>query len=611
MNAALAATVCAILSLQGEPPAKQPAGEAQEERAPTAPMPMPRNVIRHLGTRKIVVDGDLSDWPEVPPFLLTDSRQLSGTAAGAWRGEQDLSAIAFMAWDGTDLYVAAKVKDDWHRPLATAAAELPPADAVVLTFDLARDTRAIGPDPGRGEDREFWLAQVEGEGKEQVVQWDRLRGSARFAAGARVDVSHDQARGVTTYEARLPWMEVLGAGRKPEVGLVFDVQVVVDDFDEPTDTMPQTRVGWTFGTGVGVDPGLLGTVMLVGDVPSGEVAMPDFPPPAAPASDPVPPQEHWIRLHERLRAAPPVVQRDGLGDPRAAMGAERYAVLEELDRHAAAFPRVDLLGYQQRISRRMRREAMGMTASGLPFFWHYEQAEVRRELDRPPPERGFRLYRLGQRGWLVRSKAATFAIDPAGFGMEQLFWNQLDFALLTSPRDFTTRNDQLLLRMLHTKRPVFTHLAFHLPTIDAMDIPLAEPGKAHPRGELEVTPLALRREDGTVGVGAGYRVRWPDGVELLVSGRFLDQETLDAARAGTARPPDALILSAAHGGAAALGQRVAAGLTVLDDVLQGEVLPVAGSRVKLEDALDLQAALVPRPSLLLAPGESVLVAGGE
>ena len=46
----------------------------------------------------------------------------------------------------------------------------------------------------------------------------------------------------------------------------------MNDFDDLTDPMPQTRIGWTFGTAPKIDPSLYGTLVLVGMPPSGEKA---------------------------------------------------------------------------------------------------------------------------------------------------------------------------------------------------------------------------------------------------------------------------------------------------------------------------------------------------
>src|SRR5262249_3728412 len=154
-------------------------------RHPPPVLPLPKAVAL-MRKAKITIDGALTDWPNLPPLLLDDPRQLSGTQFGASTGPRDLSAHAFLLWDDEDLYFAAVVADDWHRELEQKAprlTEIPSCDSVVLTFDPDRDTRSLGADDGRKEDREFWLGSVR-DGDQRLVIWDRYRGTARFAEGA-------------------------------------------------------------------------------------------------------------------------------------------------------------------------------------------------------------------------------------------------------------------------------------------------------------------------------------------------------------------------------------------------------------------------------------------
>jgi hypothetical protein len=577
---------------------------AAPPRPPAAPMAMPRAVALALGDRRIVVDGAVEDWPAASPLLLLDTRQVSGTALRAYLGPSDLSAQAFLAWNADDLYVAVKVKDDWHRPLGgrtQGVGEIPPADNVMLTFDPGRDTRALGRDPGRSEDREFWLADVEGEGKGRVVQWDRFRGTARWADGASLAVARDQELRVTTYETRLPWREILPAGTAPDAGAIYDLQVVVNDLDEVTDIMPQTRVGWTFGTGPRIDPGLLGSFQLLAAAQGPEIELPEFPSPPLPSEDPVPGPRYWIGLYDDLRATDPVPFTPAHGDPRAALGPERLRRLETLESHLASFPRVDFLEFQQRIHRRMSRECAGIVATGLPWFWDHVLADVRRRLEAAVPERGARVFRLPQSGWLVLSKEAKFAIDPAGYGVEHMLFDVLDFVLLTDPLDMCKRNDQLLLRMLLTGKTFVTHIAFHLPSIDAAKLTLAQPGQGYDHAGLRVSVLGDRDEQGHVPLSVGYHVRWPDGLTLVHAGTAAIAEQLPR----EAREVELLLLSAEHVAPVAIGHKMAAKTTILDDVLVCADRPGADARVTLDAALELQASLRPHASMLLAPGESV------
>ncbi len=578
-----------------------PAAKPEDEQR-IEPMAVPRALVKERVDRRIVVDGALQDWPPAPPLVLDDGRQLSGTAMGAWRGKQDLAARVFLLWDEEDLYLAIVVRDDWHVRLAAETprlSEIPPADNVMVSFDPERDTRAIGADPGRVEDREFWLADVDGQDR-LVVQWDRLRGTARYAEGASTAIVRDADRGITTYEARLPWKEILPVGRTAQRGDVFDLQVVVSDYDEPTDPVPQTRIGWTFGTGPRIDPGLFGSIMLAGDL-DGVDELPEFPSPAPQAGDAVPGQAFWVRFFERLRQTEPVFVGADSPAPAMALGEERLARLEELEHHAASFPRVDFLEYHHRVARRMRREVAGMAAVGLPFFWgHVVESLARRAAE--PVEQGVRVFRLPSGGWLLRSERVNLAIDPAGDGVAELLWGALEFALLTSPHDITRRSDQALLRMATSNRGVLLHQVFHVPGVAASATPLVKLGQTYDLAGLAVTPIGETAGD-RVPPTAGYVIQWPEGPIIVHSA---ESTTADQVRAvvGDATV-DLLILSAQHPAGRAVVQRLAPRRVVFDRVLDSARFPGADGRVSLEQVFELQAALRPVASAIVAPGESI------
>lgn len=591
----------------------QPQGTSPAERRPTQPMPVPRTLVKHRGQRALHIDGDLQDWPQqVPVLMLSDPRQLSGTALGSWRGPRDLAAEAFMVWDAQDLFLAVVVSDEWHRALTKDSPrlmEIPPADSVRISFDPRRDTRSIGADAGREEDRDFWLADVEGQGR-KVVLWDRLRGNAGYSRGAVAVVKHDRKKGLTTYEARIPWAEVLPDGLSPAPELVIDMQIVVNDLDAVTDPIPQTRIGWTFGTGARIDPGLFGSMMLVTKLERSVERLPEFPSPPEAEGDPVPGPAYWVGLHKRLGASDPVVVTTA--DPLAELGEERAGLLSEVEGHAASFPRVDHIEYHHRSHRRMRREVAGMVETGLPFFWQYALANLGRRAASPAavPEEGFRIFRLPTGGWLIRSGPANFGIDPSGYNLEQHIFGALDFAVLTDPAELTKRSDQVLLRLASAKRSFYTHLAFHLPGVDASQMPLVTLGESYGTGGLRVRMLGLRdRDAGLVSATLGVLVEWPDGTVLVHSGRGLTADRLRKSLP-EGRQVDLLIVSMKHPDALALSRAVGARLTLLDDVLQCSARAGADGRVPLEAALDFQAALQPSPSVILAPGEALPIAPG-
>lgn len=563
-------------------------------------MLLPQAVVLPRGDREIVVDGTLTDWPELPAIRLDDQRQLSGTAGNAWRGPKDLSAIGFLMWDDDALYIAFSVRDEWHRALAADSlrlTEVPAADSVVLTFDPDRDTRSNGPDPGRREDREFWLADEIGR---QVVQWDRLRGTARVPGdAARVVVLHDKEASITSYEAKIPWLEILPAGRRARAGAVFDLEIVVNDFDESTDPMPQTRIGWTFGCGPIVDPGLLASVMLVADAAALQGQMPDFPPKPAVTTPPAPPPSYWQDLTSRLLQSPLAVH-DGTQAPEQAGGLKRFAVLDEIEDHCARFPRVDLVELDHRIHRRMTREVAGLQARGLPSWWRERLLAVSKAAADPVPNASARLFRLPMGGWLVRLPTSGFLIDAAGGDLAEWLWGGAGFCILTQPLDMTRRNDQLLVRMLvaDPPHPVATHITFHLPIVSMEQMPLLSPGQTVVTADgTEIGALSTPQDDGTVTWSCSYVVKTPAGPRLLVVGPDLTAEEVPEG------PFDVVLLSPRNPAALAIAQRAKPRLVVIDDALLCQSRPGV-ARLQLRSVYELQRMLLPLPSLLLAPGES-------
>jgi hypothetical protein len=566
----------------------------------TAPMLLPQAVVLPAAG-EVVVDGALTEWPNLPALVLGDRRQLSGTAPGAWNGERDCSALAFLMWNGDVLCLALQVRDEWHRPLDRAdmqLSEIPLADSVVLTFDPGRDTRSNGPDPGRREDREFWLADESGRA---VVQWDRLRGGARLldAEQARCVVVHDKEQGITTYEATLPWPEILPPGWRAEVGRVIDFQLVVNDFDEATDPMPQTRIGWTFGCGPLIDPGLFGSLMLVGDGAALQGQLPEFPPKPAVGTAPLGTAAQWRELTARLLQAPPAIH-DGAAPPELAGGLRRLEVLELLDGRCEAYPRVDHVEFAQRIARRMSREVAGIRGRGLPYWWSTRLESLSKAAEDPVPAGRVRIFRLPMGGWLVATPAGGFAIDPAGAGLGEWLWGRLGFAVLTQPLDAMRRNDHLLLGMLEAEppRPVLTHIAFHLPNIEMRDMKLVLPGSElrSPDG-TKLTALGRVALDGAVARSCSYHIEVEGGPRLLVVAPALAVDEVGD------EPVDVMVLSPHNPRLLQIVAKVRPGLILIDDAFCCQTLPGL-PRLQLRDLHSLQKALQPWRSLLLAPGES-------
>lgn len=594
----VALALCAPLSArpQSAPPAQDP--NAVDPAEARTPLPLPVAFVCRRGDRAIEIDGSLVDWPELPGIDLQDLRLLSGTSNAAWRSRADCSAAAFLMWDEDFVYFAASVKDEWHRaldPETITTMETPVADSVMLTFDPQRNTRAMGPDPGRAEDAEFWLSE---EPSHEVMRWDRYRGTARVLDIGRLVVSHDKELSVTTYECKIPWAEVLPLGKKPSAGVAFDLQIVVNDFDESTDPMPQTRIGWTFGCGVGADPALFGTAMLLADTGELKGELPQMPDRRIVEIDDRLRPEFWAAISRQLREQPPAVH-DGKEAPEAAGGLARFEALQRLDLEISRFPRVDYVEFCQRVHRRMAREVAAAEQSSVPMFWDARMRDLLADLGGPAPKSGCEIARLPQGGWLVRGEKQAFLVDPAGADVATRLWAFTDFVLLSEPVDMTKRNDQLLLRMVEAspQRPFFAHITFHLPKLLMADMPLIVPGteKLQSNGAV-VAALGEVRNDGFVAYGMGYRVDLPGPLRLVFAGPTLRVQDLPQGRC------DALFLSPRNPEWFEIATAASPGLTILDDGFQCFALPNV-SRVDLRTLHQMQKQLLPLPSLLLAPGE--------
>lgn len=605
MNALLSLVPLAALlsSVVAQDPVAPPQNQPMlDPNAPREPMPVPVGFACRRAGRAVEVDGSLVDWPELPAIDMQDVRQISGTSGGAWRSPADCAAVAFLMWDGDHLWFAATVKDEWHRaldPNTITLLETPIADSVMLSIDPRRDTRSFGPDPGRADDSEFWLSE---ESSHEVMCWDRYRGTASVLADARLVVSHDRESGITTYEAQLPWKKLLPLGVEPKPGTVFDMQIVVSDFDESTDPMPQTRIGWSFGCGVGADAALFGSVMLLDDDGALKQGLPKLPDRDTIALEERISPAFWKSIAERLRMLSPAVH-DGSAAPEAAGSLARFELLQQLDREIARQPRVDFVEYCQRVQRRMAREVAAAGQRGLPFFWDLRSEDLARDAAQPTPKRGFVISRMPQAGWLVHSEKQSFLVDAAGADIATRYWAGSEFVLLTEPLDMTRRNDQLLLRMAESnpQRPFYAHIAFHLPRLLMAEMPLVKPGDTVRQSNgAEIQALGEQRADGQVAFGMGYRVDLPGPHRIVFVGPTLRPQDLPTGRI------DAMVLSPRNPQAVEIARAAAPDLVIVEDAFCCFVLPNV-DRVDLRSAYALQKDLLPIRSVLLAPGESWVI----
>jgi hypothetical protein len=199
------------------------------------------------------IDADLSDWPRRCPIPLLGPAQLRKVQADEDWSPEDLSGVAYLAWDEANLYLAAHVRDDEHT-LPSPPRE---GDAVVLGFDPT----FRGSDMGAAAFA-LYMGQSS-EGWHLLVRPEEFGGPGRKTGnllrdGASADVAVRRVGDATVYEALVPF-HYLGALR-PGAARKFGFAVGLIDNDGAG---PAAVMQWGGGLWDAFDPRLFGCITFV------------------------------------------------------------------------------------------------------------------------------------------------------------------------------------------------------------------------------------------------------------------------------------------------------------------------------------------------------------
>ncbi|MBN1554747.1 MAG: beta-galactosidase trimerization domain-containing protein [Phycisphaerae bacterium] len=197
--------------------------------------------------RAPVIDGDLSDWPELPVLFLGQEQHVS---SGDWSGPDDCRALIRLGWDDKALYFAVRVIDDeivQNLPDGEAS-RIWSEDSIQWSVDINADG-GIGYD---GNDYEY------GFGKTQsgpcVYRWHVSSASLVVGRTKQVPLAVNPSadgKGVI-YEAAVPWGQLLHL--QPTKHREIGFTIVVQDRDEKKKNVLQ----WTRGITTGKNPGKFG-----------------------------------------------------------------------------------------------------------------------------------------------------------------------------------------------------------------------------------------------------------------------------------------------------------------------------------------------------------------
>jgi len=190
---------------------------AEAFRAPTAP----------------TVDGNLGDWPKKCPIPLIGKNQLTPRAGEyAWT-PANLSGVAYLMWDDSNLYVAVEVRDDVHHPTGTGQQlgdAFTAGDCVILAIDPTRR----GPDAASRAFEYILSAAVPGGGSGRFTLLRPAEHSGGRPSGhlfrdsSIYDMAVATGAGTCTYELRIPLSEL---GIPGSLGTKIGLSVQLNDND--------------------------------------------------------------------------------------------------------------------------------------------------------------------------------------------------------------------------------------------------------------------------------------------------------------------------------------------------------------------------------------------
>ncbi|MBI4530725.1 MAG: hypothetical protein HY709_04315, partial [Candidatus Latescibacteria bacterium] len=204
---------------------------------------------------EVQIDGDLREWAGVVPILLNDAAH----AAEGWRGPESVSAMAYLMWDRSNLYVACDVRDDAvYSPSPECVWE---GDCLELAFDPLHDGKGWGFDE---DDSHVGIALLE---KGPIVCCaDAPLGKPSWAVRDDIEAAVVKKVGESgyIYEVRFPW-EALGVGG-PRMGKEWGFMLSVVDNDGKKGQAGGLR--WSRGLQIPREVSAFGHLVFAGAAPS-------------------------------------------------------------------------------------------------------------------------------------------------------------------------------------------------------------------------------------------------------------------------------------------------------------------------------------------------------
>ncbi len=212
--------------------------------------------ISFLGAEKTVaapaIDGIIDDneWSDAMEFKLDNISQTQQITD--WTAD-DLSASGYVKWDSNKLYLSAVVKDDVHIQ-ANSGGNIWNGDGIQFAIDPQRMSASKAT-----AWNEIGMA-LNNSGLVNTYRWSAINGKTTGALPNMLcSIVRDEVTKTTTYEASIPWNDILPDGQTIDEGSDIGISLLVNDSDG-------TGRGWIEymgGIGLSKDPGLFGDLVFV------------------------------------------------------------------------------------------------------------------------------------------------------------------------------------------------------------------------------------------------------------------------------------------------------------------------------------------------------------
>lgn len=190
---------------------------------------------------KIIVDGDLSDWPAGSGIkldgLLQDYKVPSGLLTKypqpvKWKGMSDLSATLYTMWDEQYFYLGLDITDDIFCPPPSDARNVWNYDSIQIYFDTFGDARGRNLKDYNNSDYCYTAACIDGKmqiSRNQVPEWQLC--FFKPGPAPKVKAAFKKSEKGYIYELAFPASELVPMQLKNNSSIGFAILVNENDND--------------------------------------------------------------------------------------------------------------------------------------------------------------------------------------------------------------------------------------------------------------------------------------------------------------------------------------------------------------------------------------------